>query len=138
MNRSGCTVRTFWRRIAVSVLLQKSRTSGPRPSQTVTMMTPVHAAPVGYLPPPGASPAAVTPCHTGNVLRSRPMRLRTKVTLLFGVIALVATVTLTVVTYAFARNSLLEQRTELASRQGVSNAQRVLNQLRGDSTNFGE
>jgi two-component system, OmpR family, sensor histidine kinase MtrB len=66
------------------------------------------------------------------------MRLRTKVTLLFGVIALVATVTLTVVTYAFARNSLLEQRTELASRQGVSNAQRVLNQLRGDSTDFGE
>jgi two-component system sensor histidine kinase MtrB len=66
------------------------------------------------------------------------MRLRTKVSLLFGVIALVATVTLTVVTYAFARNSLLEQRTELASRQGVSNAQRVRDQLRGGSTNFGE
>jgi two-component system, OmpR family, sensor histidine kinase MtrB len=66
------------------------------------------------------------------------MRLRTKVSLLFGVIALVATVSLTVVTYAFARSSLLEQRTELASRQGVSNAQRVLNQLRGGSTNFGE
>ena len=66
------------------------------------------------------------------------MRLRTKVSLLFGVIALIATVTLTVVTYAFARSSLLEQRTELASRQGVSNAQRVRDQLRGGSTNFGE
>ena len=64
------------------------------------------------------------------------MRLRTKVSLLFGVIALVATVTLTAVTYAFARNSLLEQRTELASRQGVSNAQRVRDQLRGGSANF--
>jgi signal transduction histidine kinase len=66
------------------------------------------------------------------------MRLRTKVSLLFGVIALIATVTLTAVTYAFARSSLLEQRTELASRQGVSNAQRVRDQLRGGSTNFGE
>ena len=40
--------------------------------------------------------------HTGVVLRRRPMRLRTKVTLFFGLIALVATVTLTIVTYAFA------------------------------------
>jgi signal transduction histidine kinase len=66
------------------------------------------------------------------------MRLRTKVSLLFGVIALIATVTLTVVTYAYARNSLLEQRTELAIRQGVSNAQRVRDQLRFRGDNFGE
>ena len=33
------------------------------------------------------------------------MRLRTKVSLLFGIIALIATVSLTVVTYAFARSS---------------------------------
>jgi two-component system sensor histidine kinase MtrB len=64
------------------------------------------------------------------------MRLRTKVSLLFGVIALIATVTLTVVTYAFARNSLLEQRTELAIRQGISNAQRVRDHIRDE--NFGE
>ena len=55
----------------------------------------------------------------------RPMRLRTKVSLLFGIIALIATVSLTVVTYAFARSSLLEQREELARTQGVSNALRV-------------
>jgi len=65
------------------------------------------------------------------------MRLRTKVSLLFGVIALVATVTLTVVTYGFARSSLLEQRAELASRQAVSNALRVRDQLRGETANFG-
>lgn len=62
------------------------------------------------------------------------MRLRTKVSLLFGVIALVATVLLTVVTYAFARSSLLEQRHELARTQAVSNALRVRERLRsGDS-----
>ncbi len=58
------------------------------------------------------------------------MRLRTKVSLLFGVIALIATVSLTVVTYAFARSSLLEQRNELARTQGISNALRVREQLR--------
>ena len=58
------------------------------------------------------------------------MRLRTKVSLLFGIIALIATVSLTVVTYAFARSSLLEQRDELARTQGVSNALRVREGLR--------
>src|SRR6187399_1107946 len=62
------------------------------------------------------------------------MRLRTKVSLLFGLIALIATVSLTVVTYAFARSSLLEQRWELARTQAVSNALRVRERLRtGDS-----
>jgi two-component system sensor histidine kinase MtrB len=61
------------------------------------------------------------------------MRLRTKVSLLFGIIALIATVSLTVVTYAFARSSLLEQRSELARTQGVSNAIRVREQLRFSS-----
>jgi signal transduction histidine kinase len=58
------------------------------------------------------------------------MRLRTKVTLLFGLIALVATVSLTVVTYAFARSSLLEQRLDAARAQAIANAQRVRDQLR--------
>ena len=35
------------------------------PSQTRYKMSTVHAAPVRCLPPPGASPAAVNPCHTG-------------------------------------------------------------------------
>jgi signal transduction histidine kinase len=65
------------------------------------------------------------------------MRLRTKVSLFFGLIALVATLILTVVTYAFARSALLEQRSELARTQGVSNALRVREQLRQDTQNFG-
>jgi signal transduction histidine kinase len=66
------------------------------------------------------------------------MRLRTKVSLLFGMIALIATVSLTIVTYAFARSSLLEQRSELARTQGVSNAQRVRDQLRFGDEAFGD
>ena len=62
----------------------------------------------------------------------RPMRLRTKVSLFFGIIALIATVSLTVVTYAFARSSLLEQREELARTQGVSNALQVRELLRSE------
>jgi len=60
------------------------------------------------------------------------MRLRTKVTLVFGLIALVATVSLTVVTYAFARSSLLDQRIDVARSQAVANANRVRDQLRSD------
>ena len=58
------------------------------------------------------------------------MRLRTKVTLFFGLIALVATVTLTVVTYLYARESLLDQRFEVARQQAVFNASRILDELR--------
>ena len=66
------------------------------------------------------------------------MRLRTKVTLFFGLIALIATVTLTVVTYAFARSSLLEQRSEVARQQAVLNAQRVRDQLRSGTEGFAD
>lgn len=57
------------------------------------------------------------------------MRLRTKVTLFFGLIALVATVSLTIATYAFARTSLIDQRTEVARQQAVLNANGVRDQL---------
>jgi two-component system, OmpR family, sensor histidine kinase MtrB len=66
------------------------------------------------------------------------MRLRTKVTLFFGLIALVATVTLTVVTYTYARESLLDQRAEVARQQAVLNAVRVRDQLRTGQEGFGE
>jgi two-component system sensor histidine kinase MtrB len=65
------------------------------------------------------------------------MRLRTKVTLFFGLISLVATVSLTIATYAFARSSLLEQRTEVARQQAVLNAGRVLAQLQSGTDGFG-
>jgi two-component system, OmpR family, sensor histidine kinase MtrB len=66
------------------------------------------------------------------------MRLRTKVTLFFGLIALIATVSLTIATYAFARSSLLEQRTEVARQQAVVNALRVKTQLQSGNEGFGD
>ena len=55
----------------------------------------------------------------------RSLRLRTRVTLIFGLIALIASVSLTVVTYAFARSSLLDQRATIARQQAVINANQV-------------
>jgi signal transduction histidine kinase len=66
------------------------------------------------------------------------MRLRTKVTLFFGLIALVATITLTVVTYFFARERLLDQRAQVARLQAVSNATQVRDRLRTGTAGFGE
>ncbi len=65
------------------------------------------------------------------------MRLRTKVTLFFGLIALIAAVSLTTLTYAFARSSLLEQREQVARNQAVVNAIRVKEQLRSGTEEFG-
>ena len=45
---------------------------------------------------------------------------------------------LTVVTYAFARSSLLEQRAEVARQQAVLNALRVREQLRDGTEGFGD
>jgi hypothetical protein len=66
------------------------------------------------------------------------MRLRTKVTLFFGLIASVATVTLTVVTYLYARESLIDQRFEVARQQAVLNASRIRDELRASTTLFCE
>ncbi|MBA3288751.1 MAG: HAMP domain-containing protein, partial [Acidimicrobiia bacterium] len=62
------------------------------------------------------------------------LRLRTKVTLFFGLIALIASVSLTVVTYTFARSQLLDQRREVARQQAVLNATRVRDQVRNAGT----
>ena len=66
------------------------------------------------------------------------MRLRTKVTLFFGLIALIASVSLTVVTYAFARSSLLEQRAEVARQQAVLNALKVREFLHDGTEGLGD
>ena len=87
----------------------------------------VHAAPVRYLPPPGASPAAgeqfrrrpnpgpgciarmnvaVSTCNTLSPwLGVATLRLRTRVTLFFAFIALLAGIVLIGVTYGFARSN---------------------------------
>src|SRR5262245_31600427 len=132
MNSKVCTAATIVAgpgripaRRASPDLLHKSRNPAVGSSHVSPRMIGVHAAPVRGLPPPGASPAAAFArltegsgaWHTDAVLRRRPMRLRTKVTLFFGLIALVATVTLTVVTYLYARESLIDQRFEVARQQ---------------------
>ena len=79
-------------------------------------------------------------CNTWHVLRRPRLPLRTKVSLFFGLLALVTTVTLAVVTYTFARRSLLEEREREAQVQAIANARDVLRELlpSGGSEGFGE
>ena len=55
----------------------------------------------------------------------RALRLRTRVTLFFALIALAAGAGLTIGTYAFARSYLLDERTSSARQQALLNANRV-------------
>ncbi|MGA9279236.1 HAMP domain-containing sensor histidine kinase [Ilumatobacter sp.] len=59
----------------------------------------------------------------------RSLRLRTRVTLFFALIALFAGLVLIGVTYGFARNSLLEERSSSAKQQTFDNAEGVADQL---------
>ncbi len=69
----------------------------------------------------------------------RTLRLRTRVTLFFSLTSLTASLALGVVTYAVARNYLLDQRTSSAQNQAFSNARAVRDELRapeGDVTDL--
>jgi signal transduction histidine kinase len=61
------------------------------------------------------------------------------VSVFFGLLALVTTVALSVVTYAFARRSLLEERELEAQQQAIANAREVVRELlpSGGSEDFG-
>ena len=59
----------------------------------------------------------------------RSLRLRTRVTLFFSLTALVAGLALAVVTYAVARNFLVDQRSETILTQAVANATSVRSTL---------
>jgi len=60
----------------------------------------------------------------------RTLRLRTRVTLFFSVATLAASLALAVVTYAVARNYLLDQRTSVARTQSFSNANAIRAEMR--------
>jgi signal transduction histidine kinase len=63
--------------------------------------------------------------------RIRPrLPLRTKVSVFFGLLALVASVSLSAVTYTISRSSLLDERTAEAKQQARGNAIRVLREIR--------
>lgn len=64
-----------------------------------------------------------------HVARERSLRLRTRVTLFFAIIALFAGLILIGVTYGFARNNLLEERSSSAKQQAFDNAAGVAEQL---------
>ncbi len=132
-----------WRCRRMRASLQKSHNPAVGLSQTASTMWSVHAAPVRYLPPPGASPAAGE--HSPEAIRGasrrypsatlvpvasdRSLRLRTRVTLFFALIALFAGLVLIGVTYGFARNNLLDERTASAKQQAFDNAAAVADQL---------
>lgn len=63
-----------------------------------------------------------------SVARPR-LRLRSKLSLLLGVIALAASLTLSVLTYYLARDALIDQRTSEAQQRAVANAFRIRDQL---------
>jgi signal transduction histidine kinase len=67
----------------------------------------------------------------------RTLRLRTRVTLFFSLATLIASLSLAVVTYAVARNYLLDQRTEVAKTQAYANAANIRVELRAGNQDFG-
>jgi signal transduction histidine kinase len=74
------------------------------------------------------------------VLHRPRLPLHTKVSVFFGLLALVTTVTLAIVTYTFARRSLLEEQKTEAQQQAIANARDVLRELvpSGGSAGFGD
>jgi len=66
------------------------------------------------------------------VARDRSLRLRARVTLFFALIALFAGLLLIAVTYGFARNNLLDDRTNSAKQQAFANAEDVAEELDAD------
>ncbi|MGB3733825.1 MAG: hypothetical protein WA964_02635, partial [Ilumatobacter sp.] len=69
--------------------------------------------------------------------RERSLRLRTRVTLFFALIALFAGLVLIGVTYGFARNNLLAERADSAKLQAFDNAAAVAEQLDDPQINIG-
>jgi two-component system sensor histidine kinase MtrB len=68
----------------------------------------------------------------------RSIGLRTRLTLLFSLTALVASAGLAVVTYVVARSNLVDQRVEVSKRQAFVNAQTVKDQLLTNNPKIGE
>ena len=72
-----------------------------------------------------------------SVPRRRTLRLRTRVTLFFAFIALLAGIVLLGVTYGFARNDLLDEELAAARTQTFRNADLVRAQLTVDPEEIG-
>ncbi len=66
------------------------------------------------------------------MVRRRSLRLSTRVTLFFGLVALLGGIALTVATYLFARNSLIDQRIVTSENAAIDHAL-YLNELLADN-----
>lgn len=76
-------------------------------------------------------------CNTEPVPRRRTLRLRTRVTLFFAFIALLAGVILIGVTYGLTRNNLLDEDQNAARQQALANADLIRQQLTVDPDGIG-
>ncbi len=76
-------------------------------------------------------------CNTEPVPRRRTLRLRTRVTLFFAFIALLAGVVLIGVTYGLTRNNLLDEDQNAARQQALANADLVREQVTVDPAGIG-
>ena len=76
-------------------------------------------------------------CNTAPVALRRTLRLRTRVTLFFAFIALLAGVVLIGVTYGLTRNNLVGEDQNAARRQAFANADLVRQQLTDDPDGIG-
>ena len=79
----------------------------------------------------------VATCNTLSVARRRTLRLRTRVTLFFTFIALLAGTVLIGVTYGFARSNLLDEDQTAAQQQAFVNADLVRAQLTTEPDGIG-
>ncbi len=68
-----------------------------------------------------------------RMARRRSLPLSTRVTLFFGAMVLLGGIALTVATFFFARNSLLDQRVITAQQAAISHAQEIESVLDGDA-----
>jgi signal transduction histidine kinase len=66
------------------------------------------------------------------------VRLRTRVTVFFSLATLLASLSLAVVTYAVARNYLIDQRTSVAKSQAFGDARAVRDELRANPSRIGD
>ncbi len=78
------------------------------------------------------------PATLAPVATRRTLRLRTRVTLFFAFIALLAGIVLIGVTYGFARNNLINERISTAKTQAFTNANEIRDLMTNDPELVGE
>ncbi len=78
------------------------------------------------------------PATLSAVATRRTLRLRTRVTLFFAFIALLAGIVLIGVTYGFARNNLINERSTTAKTQAFKNANDVRDVMTNDPEEIGD